>query len=81
LASAARISPIDAAAAIASKFADAQENMQRRKFRSVTLGPGQAGHGFLYIPIPKKGDREKVHLTIPMLKSGSEEAVDLELVF
>jgi len=66
---------------MAADTSEISEELLLKELRSTTLSPGVSVRGFLYIPIPKKGDREKVHLKIPMLKSGSEEAVDLELVF
>jgi len=38
-------------------------------------------HGFLYVPVPKKGPREKVHLQVPITKAGTNETFVLNLYF
>lgn len=58
-----------------------QEEFRLKELQSTTLSPGKLAHGFLFIPIPKDGDREKIHLKIPMLKSGSDETVSLDVEF
>jgi hypothetical protein len=59
-----------------------EEQLLLNELHSTTLSPGASVHGFLYIPIPNKGDRDKIHLKIPMLRSASnDETVDLDLVF
>jgi hypothetical protein len=58
-----------------------QENLLKNKIKSVTLSPGSSTHGFLFIPVPKKGQRDKIHLQIPVTKSGTNETYVLNLIF
>jgi hypothetical protein len=60
---------------------EVQENMLKKEVQSKTLSPGASVHGFLYIPVPKKGSREKIHLQVPMTKSGTSETFVLNLIF
>lgn len=68
-------------AGIAAQTSEINDDLLLRELRSTTLSPGASAHGFLYIPIPKDGDRDKIHLKLPMLKSGTDETVDLDVVF
>jgi hypothetical protein len=59
-----------------------QENMVKREIKSKTLSPGESVHGFLYIPVPKwNGSRQKIHLQVPITKSGTSETYILNLFF
>ena len=85
-ASAVAISPAGmvVAIALASKAAHGtqiQESILKREMQSKTFSPGVSAHGFLYIQVPKKGPREKVHLQIPITNSSTEEIVVFDLLF
>lgn len=58
-----------------------QENVVKKEVRSTTLSPGRSVHGFLYVPVPKEGPREKIHLQVPISKTGTSETLVLDLVF
>jgi hypothetical protein len=58
-----------------------QDNLVKKAIKSATLLPGSSVHGFLYVPVPKKGPREKVHLQVPITKAGTNETFVLNLYF
>jgi len=60
-----------------------QQNIVKKELQSKTFSPLASGHGFLYIPAPKKGPRPKIHLRIPVTKLNAEkpETFVLDLVF
>jgi hypothetical protein len=60
---------------------EVQENLLKKEVQSKTLSPGASVHGFLYVPVPKKGPREKIHLQVPVTKAGTSETYVLNLLF
>ncbi len=85
-ASALAISPAGmvVAIALASKAVHGtqiQESILKKEMQSKTLSPGVSAHGFLYVQVSKKGPREKIHLQIPMTRTGTEEPVVFDLFF
>jgi hypothetical protein len=85
-ASALAISPAGmvVAIALASKAVHGtqiQESILKKEMQSKTLSPGVSAHGFLYVQVPKKGPREKIHLQIPVTKASTEELVIFDLFF
>jgi hypothetical protein len=58
-----------------------QGNILKKELKSKTLSPGTSVHGFLYIPVPKQGPREKIHLQVPITKAGTSETFVLNLSF
>lgn len=60
---------------------EAEANMLKKELQSGTLSPGTSVHGFLYIPVPKKGPREKIHIQIPITKAGANETHVFNLLF
>jgi hypothetical protein len=58
-----------------------QENILKKEVQSKTLSPGTSVHGFLYIPAPKNGPREKIHLQVPITRAGTSETFVLNLTF
>jgi len=58
-----------------------QENLLKRHIKSKTLSPGASVSGFLYVPVPGKGPREKIHLQVPITKAGTSETFMLNLFF
>lgn len=58
-----------------------QENIAKKQVKSATLSPGQSVHGFLYVPVPRKGMRAKVHLQVPITKAGTSQTFVLNLTF
>jgi len=63
------------------QLTDERENMMKREARSKALTPRSALHGFLYVPVPPKKQRGKVHLQIPLTNAGSGEIEMVNLVF
>lgn len=69
-------------AIMAFNNADAvRQNILRKEVQSKTLSPGVSVHGFLYVPVPKKGPREKIRLQVPVTRSGTDETLVLDVVF
>lgn len=64
-----------------SEASQIQNNLLKKELQSTTLSPGASVHGFLYIPISKNSPREKIALRIPVSKTGTDEAFDLDLIF
>jgi hypothetical protein len=64
-----------------SNASKVQQNMLQKELQSTTLSPGGALHGFLYIPAAKKGQRDKIHLKIPIVRAGTGETLYLEFLF
>jgi hypothetical protein len=60
---------------------EVQENILKKEVQSRTLSPGASTHGFLYIPVPKKGARDTIHLQVPITKAGTSETFVLNLLF
>jgi hypothetical protein len=60
-----------------------QGNILKRELQSRTLSPAASTHGFLYIPAPKHGPREKIRIRVPFTRTGTQESVPLvlDLVF
>jgi hypothetical protein len=58
-----------------------QQQLLKIELQSKTLSPGQSVHGFLYLPVPKKGPRDKIMLRVPMIRAGTGETFVLEVVF
>jgi hypothetical protein len=58
-----------------------EDNIMAKELRSRTLSPGESTHGFVYIPIPKGGQREKINLQIPITKAGVSETFVLNFSF
>ncbi len=58
-----------------------QENILKKEVQSKTLSPGASAHGFLYVPVAKKGPHEKGLLRVPITKSGTDDTFVLEVVF
>lgn len=60
-----------------------QANLLKKELQSTTLSPASSTHGFLYIPVPKNGSREKIRIRIPVTKTGGKksEPLILDLVF
>jgi hypothetical protein len=60
-----------------------QANILKKELQSTTLSPAASAHGFLYIPVPKSGPREKIHLQISVTRMGPQgpEPLALDLTF
>ena len=67
--------------AVFSKANDVQRNILRNEVQSKTLSPGISMNGFLYVPVPKKGPRQKVRLQVPITRAGKDETTVLEFDF
>jgi hypothetical protein len=52
-----------------------------QELQSATLSPGSTVHGFLYIPVPKKGQRPKIHLQFPLAWAGSDKTSVVRIDF
>ena len=57
------------------------ENIVKKQIQSGTVSPGASVHGFLYIPVPKKSSRDKLHLQVPLTKAGTNETHVLNVFF
>jgi hypothetical protein len=60
---------------------EVQQHVLQQELKSTTLSPGASAHGFLYVPVPKKGARPKIRLRVPVAKSGGDEPMVLDLIF
>ncbi len=69
------------AMALITNATEIEQNLVKKEIRSATLSPGTSLHGFLYIPAPKKGPRDKIHLQVPITKAGTNETYVLNLFF
>lgn len=69
------------AAGMSQDAADVKQNLMLRELQSGTLSPGDTVHGFLYIPIPKKGPRPRIHIHFPIAWTGSDQPSVLSLDF
>lgn len=58
-----------------------EQNLISQELQSNTLSPGETVHGFLYIEIPKKGPRQKIHIQFPIAWSGSDRISTVKLDF
>jgi hypothetical protein len=60
-----------------------QANLLKKELQSRTLSPAASTHGFLYIPVPKNGVRQKIRIRIPVTRMGAQgdEPLVLDLVF
>lgn len=60
-----------------------QANLLKKELQSTTLSPASSTHGFLYIPVPKNGSRQKIRIRIPVTRMGAQksEPLVLDLVF
>lgn len=66
---------------MAKDASEVKQNLMLQELHSRTLSPGDTVHGFLYIPIPKKGPRQKMHIQIPIAWAGSDTTSVLQLEF
>lgn len=66
---------------IAKDTSEVKQNLFRRELQSRTLSPGDKVYGFLYIPIPKKELRRKIHIQFPVTWAGSDRTSVLHLDF
>jgi len=66
---------------MAKDASEVKQNLVLRELQSRTLSPGETVHGFLYIPIPKKGPRPKIHIQFPVAWAGSDRTSVLHLDF
>jgi hypothetical protein len=83
LMSAAAVSPagLFIALKLIANASQVQQNMLKKEVQSKTLSPGTSVHGFLYIPIPKKGERATVRLHVPLGRVGTDDTTAVELTF
>lgn len=68
-------------AGMAEDASDVKQNLVLRELQSTTLSPGDTVHGFLYIPVPKKGPRPKIQIQFPVAWAGSNGTSVLRLDF
>ncbi len=60
---------------------EVKQNILRRELQSITLSPGDTASGFLYIPIPKKELRRKIHIQFPIIWVGADRTTVVHLDF
>jgi len=66
---------------MAESASEVKQNLILRELRSGTLSPGDTTFGFLYIPIPTKGPRPKIHVRFPIEWAGSDKTSVVNLDF
>ena len=66
---------------LAKDASEVKQNLVLRQLRSGTLSPGDTVHGFLYIPIPKKGPRPMIHIQFTVAWAGSDRTSVLHFDF
>ena len=66
---------------VAKDVSQVKQNLMLRELQSGTLSPGETMHGFLYVPIPKKGTRPTIHLQFPIAWAGSDQTTVLPFNF
>ena len=83
VASVAAISMVGAIVAIKlmANATNVQQNILKRELQSKTLSPGQSTHGFLYLQMPKNGERGRIRLRVPVIQAGTTDSTVLDLVF
>jgi hypothetical protein len=70
-----------AAIKIISNASEVQQNFLKKEIQSTTLSPGASAHGFLYIQVPKNAPRQKIHLRVPITRTGADKTFVLDLFF
>lgn len=63
------------------KTARIQSSLMEQELHSTTIARGASARGFLYVPIGDKSPRDKMLVRVPIGKSGSDEAFNLDLTF
>jgi hypothetical protein len=83
VASALVISPVGiiVGAKLAKDEAAVQRNLVMKEVQSKTLSPGDSTHGFLYIPVPKDGSRQPIHLKVLVTRSGDDQPFSVDFNF
>ena len=83
VASALAISPVGIiiGAKLAKDEALVQTNLLKKEVQSKTVSPGSSTSGFLYLPVPKVGPRQPIHLIISIIRSGDDEPFRLDFNF
>lgn len=66
---------------LAEDASQVKQNMVVRELQSGTISAGETVHGFLYLPIPKKGTRPKIHIQFPIAWAGSDRTSVLKIDF
>lgn len=81
--SALAISPVGMilGAKLAKDEALVQTNLLKKEVQSKTLSPLSSTSGFLYLPVPKAGPRQPIHLIISITRSGDDEPFSLDFNF
>ncbi len=69
------------AAGMARDASEVSQNMILQQLQSCTLSPGETAHGFLFIPIPKKGPQPKLQIQVPIAWAGSDKTSVVHLNF
>jgi hypothetical protein len=81
--SALAISPVGLiiGAKLAKDQALIQTNLLKKEVQSRTISPTSSTSGFLYIPVPKNGPRQPIHLVLSITRSGDDEPFSLDFNF
>jgi len=65
-----------------SKSIALKQNILKKELQSSTLSPGASVQGFVFVPAHwTHSSRDKVQLSIPLIRSGSDETVTVDLSF
>lgn len=63
-----------------SRSKELRQHLLKTELQSSTLSPGVSVHGFIFIPArTDHSSRQKIQLTIPFRRSGSDEVVSIEI--
>lgn len=58
-----------------------KQNIVKKEAQSTTLRPGASTHGFLYVPVTTGAPRQKIHLQVPIIRTGTGETFVLDFTF
>lgn len=70
-----------------SHSADVQQNLLHKALRTMTLAPGKSSRGFVYVPVvnvpmdKSLPSGKTLRMTIPILRAGTDEVVNLDVTF
>ena len=69
------------ASGLAKDASQIKQNLMLRELQSGTISPDTTVHGFLYVPVPKKGPRPKIHIQFPIAWTNSNTTSVLPIEF
>jgi len=60
---------------------EVEENLIKKEIQSKTVPPGSEMHGFLYVRAPNGSPREKIHISLPVTDSITNQTITFEFTF